>query len=162
MVELYKKNVWSDAKTVNIVVTACFSSTTKVMVAAIKFFLGKDEDADNQEDSSDSEDEVHLPLPCHALPLPCHTPAIPLPYPCHSPTIPLPRPYHSLPHPCHTPATPLPYPYHTPTILLPRPHLYKVSTHLTFSPTQKLLKDYYLQNVSARRHGRRKRRLRKL
>ena len=148
MVELYKKNVWSDAKTVNIVVTACFSSTTKVMVAAIKFFLGKDEDADNQEDSSDSEDEVHMPHPCHA-------PATPLPYPCHAPAI-------LLPYPCHTPATPLPYSCHAPAIPLPRPHLYKVSTHLTFSPTQKLLKDYYLQNVSARRHGRRKRRLRKL
>ena len=32
MVELYRKNVWNDAKTVNVLTTACFSSVTKVSV----------------------------------------------------------------------------------------------------------------------------------
>ena len=41
MIELYKRNIWNDAKTVNVITTACFSKITKVMVAAIKFFLGK-------------------------------------------------------------------------------------------------------------------------
>ena len=40
MIELYKRNIWNDAKTVNVITTACFSKITKVMVAAIKFFLG--------------------------------------------------------------------------------------------------------------------------
>lgn len=30
MIELYKKNVWNDAKTVNVIATACFSTFTKV------------------------------------------------------------------------------------------------------------------------------------
>lgn len=30
MIELYKKNVWNDAKTVNVIATACFSRFTKV------------------------------------------------------------------------------------------------------------------------------------
>lgn len=36
MVELYKKNVWNDAKTVNVIATACFSKSMKVR---IKLFL---------------------------------------------------------------------------------------------------------------------------
>lgn len=59
MVELYKKNVWNDAKTVNVITTACFSKSAKVMVGALKFFLGKDPDERNSDDS-DSEEEVDL------------------------------------------------------------------------------------------------------
>jgi protein SDA1 len=43
MIELYRKNVWNDAKTVNVIATACFSSYTKIMVTALKFFLEADE-----------------------------------------------------------------------------------------------------------------------
>uniref|UniRef100_A0A8C6KIX1 Protein SDA1 n=1 Tax=Nothobranchius furzeri TaxID=105023 RepID=A0A8C6KIX1_NOTFU len=56
MVELYKRNVWNDAKTVNVITTACFSKVTKILVAGMKFFLGKDEDEKNGSDS-ESEDE---------------------------------------------------------------------------------------------------------
>ncbi|CAL1544405.1 unnamed protein product [Lymnaea stagnalis] len=55
MVELYKRNIWNDAKTVNVITTACFSKITKVMVAAMKFFLGKDEL--EEKDDSDSDDD---------------------------------------------------------------------------------------------------------
>lgn len=58
MIELYKRNIWKDAKTVNVIVTACFSKVTKIMVAALKFFLGKDP---SEEDNSDSEDEKKAP-----------------------------------------------------------------------------------------------------
>merc|ERR1719450_429060 len=44
MISLYKKNVWRDAKTVNVIASACFSKVTKIMVTATKFFLGSDED----------------------------------------------------------------------------------------------------------------------
>jgi hypothetical protein len=30
MIELYKKNIWNDAKTVNVIATGCFSKLTKV------------------------------------------------------------------------------------------------------------------------------------
>jgi hypothetical protein len=39
-----QKNVWRDEKTVNVITTACFSKVTKIMVTAIKFFLGSDND----------------------------------------------------------------------------------------------------------------------
>ncbi|XP_058473290.1 protein SDA1 homolog [Solea solea] len=56
MAELYKRNIWNDAKTVNVITTACFSKVTKILVAGLKFFLGKDEDEKNESDS-DSEAE---------------------------------------------------------------------------------------------------------
>merc|ERR1712106_1246760 len=54
MISLYKKNVWRDEKTVNVIATACFSKITKILVTAVKFFLGSDEE--NEEDESDDED----------------------------------------------------------------------------------------------------------
>ncbi|XP_037548292.1 protein SDA1 homolog [Nematolebias whitei] len=56
MVELYKRNIWNDTKTVNVITTACFSSVTKILVGGLKFFLGKDEDEKNESDS-ESENE---------------------------------------------------------------------------------------------------------
>ncbi|XP_028929783.1 protein SDA1 homolog [Ornithorhynchus anatinus] len=56
MIELYKRNIWNDAKTVNVITTACFSKVTKILVAGLKFFLGRDED-EKRESDSESEDE---------------------------------------------------------------------------------------------------------
>ncbi|RXG62333.1 Protein SDA1-like protein [Armadillidium vulgare] len=58
MIDLYKKQVWNDAKTVNIIASACFSKITKVMVAAVKFFVSVDDELD---ESSDSESEDDMP-----------------------------------------------------------------------------------------------------
>lgn len=59
MIDLYKKNVWNDAKTVNVIATiGCFSKCTKVMVASLKFFLGID--ADEEAEDSAEEDEPDL------------------------------------------------------------------------------------------------------
>lgn len=61
MVELYKKNVWNDAKTVNVIATVgCFSKYTKVMVASLKFFLGHDKDDEDEDDSNDDGEEPDL------------------------------------------------------------------------------------------------------
>lgn len=56
MVELYKRNIWNDAKTVNVITTACFSKVAKILVAGLKFFLGKDED-EKKDSDSESEDD---------------------------------------------------------------------------------------------------------
>ncbi|XP_037785067.1 protein SDA1 homolog [Penaeus monodon] len=56
MIELYNKRIWNDAKTVNIITVGCFSKVTKIMVAAIKFFIGKDEE-EKDNDGSDSESD---------------------------------------------------------------------------------------------------------
>merc|ERR1712168_15942 len=57
MIELYRRKIWNDSKTVNVIVTACFSKVTKIQVAAIKFFLGVDE----EEENDDSDDEADKP-----------------------------------------------------------------------------------------------------
>uniref|UniRef100_A0A8D8TFG0 Protein SDA1 n=1 Tax=Cacopsylla melanoneura TaxID=428564 RepID=A0A8D8TFG0_9HEMI len=57
MVHLYKKNVWRDAKTVNVIATACFSKSAKVMTAALKFFLTADE-AEMKSDDEDSDEDT--------------------------------------------------------------------------------------------------------
>ncbi|TXT12919.1 hypothetical protein VHUM_01320 [Vanrija humicola] len=56
--ELWRKGVWTDAKTVSIAALAVFHPNTKVQSAAIHFFLGSDTDADREDDSSDEEDAV--------------------------------------------------------------------------------------------------------
>ncbi|XP_044285094.1 protein SDA1 homolog [Varanus komodoensis] len=56
MIELYRRNIWNDAKTVNVITTTCFSKVTKILVAGLKFFLGRDED-EKKDSDSDSEDE---------------------------------------------------------------------------------------------------------
>lgn len=38
--ELYRKKVWIDARTVNVIASACTSEATRVMVGGLKFFLG--------------------------------------------------------------------------------------------------------------------------
>ncbi|XP_035793249.1 protein SDA1 homolog [Anopheles albimanus] len=59
MIELYRKQVWNDAKTVNVIANVgCFSKVTKVMVASLKFFLGTDQQ--NESDDDDSDREVDL------------------------------------------------------------------------------------------------------
>ncbi|XP_012278204.1 protein SDA1 homolog [Orussus abietinus] len=59
MIELYKKNVWNDAKTVNVIAMGCLSKITKVMVASLTFFLGTNKEEENSDDS-DSDDEPNL------------------------------------------------------------------------------------------------------
>ncbi|XP_077258647.1 SDA1 domain containing protein Mys45A isoform X1 [Temnothorax americanus] len=59
MIELYKKNVWNDVKTVNVIATGCFSKITKVSVASLKFFLGTDPEEKGSDDS-DSDDEPSM------------------------------------------------------------------------------------------------------
>ncbi|XP_014481639.1 PREDICTED: protein SDA1 homolog [Dinoponera quadriceps] len=59
MIELYNKNVWNDAKTVNVIATGCFSKITKVAVAGMKFFLGTDPE-DKESDDSDSDNEPNM------------------------------------------------------------------------------------------------------
>jgi protein SDA1 len=52
MIELYRKNVWNDSKTVNVICEACLSDAPKIVAPAVHFFLGTN---DNVE--SDSEDD---------------------------------------------------------------------------------------------------------
>ncbi|KAJ2567595.1 Severe Depolymerization of Actin, partial [Coemansia sp. RSA 1836] len=57
-VELYRKNIWTDAKAVNVVAQACFSPITKVMMTAVQFFLNPQRrSGDNDESGSEAEND---------------------------------------------------------------------------------------------------------
>lgn len=44
IIELYRRNIWNDAKTVHMITSACFSKITMTHVAVMTFILGKDEE----------------------------------------------------------------------------------------------------------------------
>lgn len=58
MIELYKRKIWNDDKTVNVIAQACLHDNAKVVASAAKFFLVMDYiyDSDSEE-SSDEEDK---------------------------------------------------------------------------------------------------------
>lgn len=58
MIDLYHKNIWNDAKCVNVIAEACLSKIPSVMVTAVKFFLTCNV-ADKEE--SDSDDDLPNP-----------------------------------------------------------------------------------------------------
>ncbi|KAI0653204.1 actin cytoskeleton organization and cell cycle progression protein [Cubamyces menziesii] len=53
--ELWRKGIWTDAKTVSIIALGCFHPVVKVQSASLHFFLGSDED---KEDSDDEEEDM--------------------------------------------------------------------------------------------------------
>ncbi|KAJ3020267.1 Protein SDA1 [Thoreauomyces humboldtii] len=53
MIDLYTKNVWNDAKTVNVIAEACFSPSVKLCAPALHFFLGTNERQAEAEEDSD-------------------------------------------------------------------------------------------------------------
>ena len=53
MIELYRKRVWNDAKTVNVIATACLGEDQTLSLAALKFFLGADRPEERQEDEDE-------------------------------------------------------------------------------------------------------------
>ncbi|KAK4471100.1 hypothetical protein MN116_005499 [Schistosoma mekongi] len=54
---LFKKNVWNDARTANVIADSCLMSNKKVYVPAIQFFLGTSKALNEMETSSDSESD---------------------------------------------------------------------------------------------------------
>ncbi|KAK9862024.1 hypothetical protein WJX84_008292 [Apatococcus fuscideae] len=58
LTELYRRQVWRDARTVNVIASATFHPSPRIMLAALKFFLGQDQAPEGEEDeSSDDEDD---------------------------------------------------------------------------------------------------------
>ena len=54
LTQMYHKRVWSDANTVNVVANAVFHKSSRITVAALKFFMGHD-DVDSDIESDDEE-----------------------------------------------------------------------------------------------------------
>lgn len=64
LVSLYKKKVWEDAKTVNVIASACFAPEGKVRSTALNFFLGVD---DEQVPCIKGRRHLPRPLPFHRV-----------------------------------------------------------------------------------------------
>lgn len=57
--EMWKRQLWTDAKPVDVMREACLSENEKVVVGAVRFFLGGDQEREEVEDES-SDEEVDL------------------------------------------------------------------------------------------------------
>ncbi|KAM7274756.1 hypothetical protein ACFE04_016622 [Oxalis oulophora] len=57
--ELHRRKVWFDERVANAICTACFHSSSRIMIAAISFLLDyeKIEDGEDSDDASSSDDE---------------------------------------------------------------------------------------------------------
>lgn len=57
MIELYRKKIWNDERTVNVVAEACLAKNTKIIVSGLQFFLS----TTTVEEDDDEEEPVHDP-----------------------------------------------------------------------------------------------------
>ncbi|KAK0388029.1 hypothetical protein NLU13_4273 [Sarocladium strictum] len=57
--ELWKRQIWTDAKPVDVMKEACLADNEKVVIGAVRFFLGGDKEREELEDES-SDEEVDL------------------------------------------------------------------------------------------------------
>lgn len=62
LIELYRRQIWTDARTVNVIAQALLSPRTKLLVTALKFFLGVGSGEglggeDDEESDSDDDDK---------------------------------------------------------------------------------------------------------
>lgn len=58
--ELWKRQIWTDAKTVEVMKEACLAENEKVVVGGVRFFLGGDKEREEMEDESSDDDGVDV------------------------------------------------------------------------------------------------------
>ena len=58
--ELWKRQIWTDAKAVGIMKEACLADNVKVITGGVSFFLGGDKEREELEDESSDEDALDL------------------------------------------------------------------------------------------------------
>lgn len=66
MVDLFKRKVWHDQRTVNVIATACTSKNAKLLVMALNFFLGIDDDILEDEEAQKKEKKQLVDVDYHA------------------------------------------------------------------------------------------------
>lgn len=57
--EMWKRQIWTDAKPVDVMKEACLADNEKVVIGAVRFFLGGDKEREELEDE-DSDEEIDL------------------------------------------------------------------------------------------------------
>lgn len=60
--ELWRRGIWDDSRTVEIMTQACLSSNLKVAGSAARFFLGGDKERDEAQENPSSDDEPELDM----------------------------------------------------------------------------------------------------
>jgi protein SDA1 len=58
--ELWKRQIWTDTRPVDVMKEACLSDNDKVAIGGVRFFLGGDKEREELEDDSSDEDGVDL------------------------------------------------------------------------------------------------------
>jgi protein SDA1 len=58
--ELWKRQIWTDAKPVDVMKEACLSDNEKVVAGAVRFFLGGDKEREDMEDDSSDDEDIDL------------------------------------------------------------------------------------------------------
>ncbi|KAE8351289.1 SDA1-domain-containing protein [Aspergillus coremiiformis] len=58
--ELWKRQIWSDAKTVEVMKEASLSENEKVIIGGVRFFLGGDQEREEMEDESSDEEAIDM------------------------------------------------------------------------------------------------------
>lgn len=64
--ELWKRQVWTDAKPVDVMKEACLADNEKVVIGSVRFFLGGDKEREELEDES-SDEEIDLAKVKHQI-----------------------------------------------------------------------------------------------
>jgi protein SDA1 len=61
LIEMWRRHVWRDARTVNVIASAVFHKSPRVMLASLKFFLGQDiaeDEGDSDNDDNEGEKKI--------------------------------------------------------------------------------------------------------
>ncbi|CEG45802.1 protein sda1 homolog isoform x1 [Plasmopara halstedii] len=66
LMELFKRKVWHDQRSVNVIATACTSKNTKLLVMALSFFLGIDEDILKDEEQQKKQKKALVVVDYHS------------------------------------------------------------------------------------------------
>lgn len=66
--ELWKRQIWTDSKAVEIMKEACLATNEKVIVGGVRFFLGGDKEREEAaEDSSDGDEDIDIAKVRHQI-----------------------------------------------------------------------------------------------
>jgi protein SDA1 len=65
--EFWKRQIWTDAKAVDIMKEAALSDNQKVVVGGVRFFLGGDKEREDHEDESSDDDAIDMSQLRHQL-----------------------------------------------------------------------------------------------
>ena len=58
--ELWKRQIWTEARAVDLMKEACLADNVKVVVGAVRFFLGGDQEREELEDESSDEEAIDI------------------------------------------------------------------------------------------------------